>query len=99
MNVPTITLQQLGGNRFLAMTGAKCSGQDNTLICKLPRRRIVSIELAPSDTYTVRYGRLATMAQVFEGKPAVEWLDEADDVYCDALRAVFTRMTGLETSL
>ena len=38
MNIPNVILQQLGGNKFLAMTGAKnLVGDGNTLRMTLPR--------------------------------------------------------------
>lgn len=92
-------LAQLGGNRFLAMTGAKCSADTKTLIVKLPRSKVVTITLDDSDTYTVKTGRLASMKEVFSGKPAVVWKNEESFIYADQLQAIFTAHTGLATHL
>jgi hypothetical protein len=97
--VAQTTLQQLGGNRFIIMTGAQCVADANSLIVKLPRSLIVTVELTGDDLYTVRTGRRSSLKQVFEGKPAVTWKREAVGVYADKLQATFTEHTGLHTHL
>lgn len=99
MTTAQTILQQLGGNRFVAMTGAQCSGEGNRLIVKLPRSLVVTVDLTDDDLYTVRTGKRATMSQIFNGKPAVTWKSEAVSIYCDQLAATFTEQTGLATSL
>lgn len=99
MAVAHTILEQLGGGRFLVMTGAKnLVGSDNSLSMRLnsvnydgKRVNVLRITLDPSDTYTVtasylRARKLMTVAEV-------------SDVYVDTLRDVFTRLTGLHTSL
>ena len=109
LQVAQTILQQLGGQRFLVMTGAKnLIGSADSLSLRInsvnydgKRVNVVRITLDPSDTvritrdpsdtYTVtasylRAGKLKTVATV-------------RDVYNDALQAVFTRVTGLHTSL
>jgi hypothetical protein len=96
LTVATIILQQLGGNRFRAMTGAKdFVGGATSLSFRLPKanRGIngVYINLEPSDTYKIEFVRVRN----FERKV----VETCDDVYCDSLQDVFTRVTGLHTRL
>jgi hypothetical protein len=99
LHVAQTILQQLGGQRFLVMTGAKnLIGSADSLTLRInsvnydgKRVNVVKVTLDPLDTYTVtasylRAGKLKTVATV-------------SDVYNDALQAVFTRVTGLHTSL
>src|SRR5207248_1942908 len=94
-------LEQLGGQRFIAMTGAKnFLGDSNALGFKLPagiaRDGInhVRITLDPSDTYTVVFTKLGRAPGY-----AVTVIAEVENVHDDSLRAVFTRYTGLDTSM
>jgi hypothetical protein len=91
-------LNQLGGNKFRAMTGAySFASSDNTLSFRLPakttKNRIsgVIIKLEPSDTYTITF--LAMRG--FE----VITVKECKDVYADMLTDVFETVTGLLTLL
>ena len=99
-------LAQLGGHRFIAMTGATSfsHGQFKDgagLSFRLPKTpkgawtgaRIV---LLPSDTYSVTFLKLAGSFKKGDMR-MIE--DEHDGIYADSLREVFTRATGLETSL
>lgn len=99
MSAATLTvaneiLAQLGGNRFLAMTGARnLTGSADTLSFKLPTRGInyVSIKLEATDVYTVTFGKLRgtnySVACVHSG------------IYADMLQGLFTRVTGVATHL
>ena len=94
-------LAQLGGRRFLAMTGAESfASSADTLSFRLPSRltprriRGVRIRLDASDTYTVTFLRMGTKPDF---TPAI--VAECSDVYAENLREVFTRETGLDTSL
>jgi hypothetical protein len=99
MQVANTILSQLGGNRFLAMTGARdLMGSENSLTMRLPRGAKsgithIRVTLDPSDTYTVK-------AMKFN-KRALQMTDIAtqDDVYADNLRDIFEAMTGLYTRL
>ena len=91
-------LEQLGGRKFIAMTGAKNLMSDpDALQFQLPRGakggiNNVSIKLMPDDTYTATFhkiGRNYVITKVAEYK----------DVHADALRGVFEEATGLYTSL
>ena len=88
-------LQQLGGRRFRMMTGARnfvgAQHADGLgfLRFRLPNPRcFIQVTLAANDTYTVI--RLKMNGQV---------KSECETVYAENLRAVFTGMTGLQTSL
>lgn len=101
MTVANTILAQLGGNRFVAMTGAKSfSGGADCLTFRLPRTmtknriQAMRITLDASDTYTV-----TALAQKSAPTHEVYTVDEASMVYCDMLREVFENMTGLRTSL
>ena len=99
MTVAETILQQLGGHRFRAMTGAHSFTSDrDTLVFKIPRAKsgikAVRITLDPSDTYTVTFFKQAR-APSFK----VTVVKEIDGVYADQLRDVFTEATGLYTSL
>lgn len=90
-------LQQLGGGRFVAMTGARgFVGGEYSLAFVLPRfagLRInrVRITLMANDTYVVQFLRVT--------KSKCESIATHTDVYAESLRDVFTRATGLATSL
>lgn len=93
-------LAQLGGRRFLAMTGARnCVGSDTDLAFRLPGTpgfvkrgiNVVRITLTWRDTYTVVFSRLfrGTLTEVIT----------LEEVYAEDLQAAFTRETGLDTHL
>ena len=91
-------LRQLGGNRFVAMTGAKnfILGQD-ALRFDLPAGvtkegiNVVVITLTPADEYRVAFFRKHGFS--------VKLISAANGVYCDNLCDVFTDHTGILTSL
>ena len=91
-------LSQLGGNRFIAMTGAKnCSDIGNGLAFQLPasltksRINAVKIILDPSDTYTVSFMRFTNTN--------IKTISQHQDIYCDQLVELFEQQTGLYTHL
>jgi hypothetical protein len=99
--IASTTLAQLGGQRFITMTGASSfsSGDDGTLSFRLPPEtprgiRGIQIKLDWTDTYTIIALRM---------KPGPEYgaeeVERATDVYNDNLQEVFTRITGLYTRL
>lgn len=96
LTVANTILEQLGGRRFLAMTGAKdLLGDTDSLWLRLPRTakgiNKIRIKLEPSDTYTVigyRYRNLELTE-----------IAKVSDVYCEALQRTFTSITGLDTHL
>lgn len=92
-------LAQLGGNKFLAMTGAKnlVYGPD-MLQFDLPRGARMGISrvrviLEPSDLYRIEF------YQVRRKGLDTRMVHELAGIYADQLRELFTKYTGLETSL
>jgi hypothetical protein len=94
MTIAQTILDQLGGQRFRVMTGARdFVNTGKGLQFRLPRIasngiRYVRVELTPADLYTVTFinARLQTVLT-------------REGVYADKLREVFTDATGLDTSL
>jgi hypothetical protein len=91
-------LNQLGGKRFLVMTGAKLllahpSGLSFHLPSNFAEKGInrVRIELTAQDLYDVTFSRCRGLKSFYEHK--------VEGLYCDQLRSVFTETTGLELSL
>jgi hypothetical protein len=91
-------LRQLGGNRFIAMTGARyVVAGPNQLSFKLPnglaRDRIsyVVIELRPDDTYYVRYGYIRKLSFIVRSSDMF--------VHAEDLARRFSAVTGLDTHL
>lgn len=96
-------LAQLGGNRFVAMTGASSFSSWHAtgnirggLTFRIPqtnkiRARSVQIYLMDTDTYRVQFATMKKYDFVI--------LATHDDVYADNLRTIFESVTGLYTSL
>lgn len=100
MNVAETILSQLGGNKFVAMTGAKdfFGGASLTLTFSLSSRmtrnkcnRVIITLLQGSDTYKVQFCKLSK----FELKTITTLVG----VHCSELQQIFTQETGLVTSL
>lgn len=97
-------LQQLGGNRFRAMTGAKdFMALESGLAFRIPGQGVakdginkVQVVLDPSDTYTVKAFRIWKRRR---GPIYPKLIGEHSGVYNVNLAAVFTDLTGLETHL
>ncbi len=96
-SVASTILAQLGGNKFLAMTGASnLLDLGNGLQFKIGRgardgithARIV---LRADDTYDVEFHRVRGVSVWAKG--------EKNGVYADQLRAVFTDRTGFDCTL
>ena len=101
-NVATTILSQLGGARRLGiMIGAHSFTADkNALIFKFKatnkiRATACKVTLDPSDTYSVKFYRIATR----KGITKVETVAEASEVYCDKLKSTVASMTGLFLSM
>ena len=95
-----IILAQLGGNKFVAMTGAKNFVKDGDTMLQFDIGRgatnkatKVRIELTYTDTYTVSFHRWNA------AKMDLRWISTHTGVYADDLRTLFTRETGMVTSL
>lgn len=100
MEVSNEILNQLGGRRFLVMTGAKnLIGDKNYLSMHLPtnkaKAKYLKIELTSADDYTMTFQTKKTVA----GKLTFPVVEVCEGVYCDNLQEVFTSITGLYTSL
>lgn len=101
-------LKQLGGNKFLAMTGAKnLTCDNNSLNMKLSKNmskaNYLKITLNSLDTYDIRFynvtdGRMNM--KTFESSPIKNKdIKVLNGVYCDQLQEIFTEVTGMYTSL
>lgn len=97
-------LEQLGGRKFIAMTGARnFVGGESSLAFRLPGGggfckkgiNVVQITLTPDDTYTMTFQRRNHV------KGVLTWTDIAQHhgVYFDMLQSMFTSETGLATQL
>jgi hypothetical protein len=94
-------LNQLGGRKFLAMTGTKnlvyCAKENNYLLMKLTRNmagaQYLKITLTIFDTY------IMTFSKINNKTGEVKTVKEIKNVYCDELQTRFTEVTGLRTSL
>jgi hypothetical protein len=98
LQVAGTILAQLGGRRFIAMTGAHSfSSSAEALSLRIPPAKEgiigVVITLTPADVYQVKF---------FARRPfpeCVRLVETCDDIYEDALQDCFTRVTGLATHL
>lgn len=98
MKTATTILQQLGGNKFIAMTGSKnFAGSEDALCMHLTKNKAkakyLRIELNANDTYTMIFRKAITKDHTF---PIVARIE---GVYCDMLQPIFTQVTGLDTHL
>jgi len=89
--------QQLGANRFAAMTGSKnFVAGDDYLMFSIPRNASVfnkvRITLTPDDLYKVDFMKVSRMGEISKSKAY-------DGLYADQLRDFFTSVTGMQTSL
>lgn len=108
MNVANTILEQLGGNRFLAMTGANHLVADGSALrMTLPKNASKAnrlyITLDGDDTYTMRFfrftaGRLNKKTFEWAGDKIQE-VKQVSGVYCDMLQEIFTATTGMVTHL
>lgn len=91
-------LDQLGGNKFVAMTGAKNLMSDTNALCfRLPSHfakdgiNYIKISLESTDTYCIEAGTV-------QGRNYTKQ-SETEMVPVENLRQVFTGLTGLDCSL
>jgi hypothetical protein len=95
-----ILLDQLGGNKFVAMTGAKgFTVSDFGLTFKIGRNNkgvnAVRINLNWMDLYDMEFMTIRRK----DGIPEITKLIPVNSVYFDQLQDVFTAETGLYTHL
>lgn len=94
MEIAKTILTQLGGNKFIAMTGAKNFGilsGGQGIGFSIPRHNKVKylrIKLNSLDTYDIEF--LNTKVEVIK---------TYNGIYNDQLQSIFTQETGLYTSL
>lgn len=102
--IASTILEQLGGGRFIAMTGAKeFIAIDSGLQFKLPQKphytrdgiNTIIIKLAASDTY--EFSALKTITR--KGVSGMKSLFQCSGLYFDQLESTFTEATGLDTHL
>lgn len=91
-----VLLQQLGGNKFIAMTGAKNFVKDtNSLSFRITNAKYginyVKITLNSMDTYDMEFGRI--------DKSEYRVISYIEGIYNDNLQETFTENTGLDTHL
>lgn len=105
-------LNQLGGNRFIVMTGAKnLVYDDNSLRFRIgknaSRANMVRITLNGLDLYDMEFIRYTPGKLIVNHKTLTvttreektEVIKVFKDVYCDMLQELFTDVTGLYTRL
>ena len=97
LTVAKTILEQLGGNKFRMMTGAKnLAGDENSLSMRIGRNssnsNYLKITLNSMDTYDMKFCKLT---RKFEEKSVTEY----NNIYNDMLTDQFTAHTGMYTSL
>ena len=97
MSVAKTILEQLGGNKFRMMTGAKnFVGYENCVSMKIGRNssnsNYLKITLNMMDLYDMEFCKLTRMG---EKKSVTEY----NNIYNDMLTDQFTAHTGMYTSL
>jgi len=95
-------LNQLGGNKFIAMTGAKqLTAHEHGLSFRIGRNATatnhVAIALDADDTYSIMFSKISISRKTYEVKQKT--IKAAGGVYCDQLQEIFTSVTGMYTSL
>ena len=95
---PNTLLQQLGGNKFMVMTGAKnlmVDKKEKSLHMRIGKNskgiNHVKITYMPDDTYKMDFGRIRKMDY--------KVVRSVTGVYAEALQDLFTEVTGMYTSL
>jgi hypothetical protein len=98
MTVATTIIDQLGGNRFIAMTGAnRFYAFPDGVSFRIPTRSAknginsVMITLTPDDLYDVEFGTVRAMKYTVKSAHK--------GIYFDMLQELFTAETGLYTHL
>ncbi len=94
--IATTIINQLGGNKFRAMTGANnFVATKSGVQFKFKGSRKVNccvITLDPSDTYTVEFWKIKRNCDF-------DMIESSDMIYADMLPRIFESETGLRTSL
>ena len=96
--VAVTILDQLGGNRFIAMTGARnFLGGERELQFRIPLAlphgiNAVRVRLTSADLYDISFYRTGPGLRL-------RTIREDEGIYYDQLQEVFTAATGLSTQL
>ena len=103
-------LNQLGGNRFIAMTGAKNflatgDGLRFSIGRNASKANRVEIKLNGLDLYDIEFTKHRPFSiKIDHKKGEVKTIEEQtttirkfEDIYCDQLQELFTEVTGLYT--
>jgi hypothetical protein len=99
-SIAVTILKQLGGNKFITITGAKnLLSHGSALSFKLPSTphyvkdgiNYVKISLNVMDTYDIEFGKIRGHSYKI--------ITTTENVYCDDLQRIFTETTGLNTRL
>jgi len=96
MSVAKEILNQLGGNKFIAMIGAKnIAGDAHSLSFRIGKNssgiNYVKITLNAMDTYDIEFGKiLGTEYKVVKA---------VNDIYNNQLQEIFKKYTGMDTHL
>ena len=96
LTVAKTILTQLGGNKFVAMTGAKnLAGDENSLSMRIGRNssnsNYMKITLNSMDMYDIRFSRVVKYQE--------KNIKEYNNVFDDMLTKIFTSHTGMYTRL
>ena len=94
MTIAETIAEQLGGRRFVAMTGAIFFSQDggDTLLVRFKgskKANILEVKLNGKDLYDMTFRKMRGTK--------LSLVETHDDIYCDQLESVFVRTTVLYT--
>lgn len=98
MEVYQIILEQLGGHKFIAMTGANLMYGDNYLTAKIKgckKYNHVEIKLNSKDLYDIRFFKMGNVRTMF----AISNEKQFSDVYASDMKKLIESETGLYLSL
>lgn len=108
LTVAKTILEQLGGNKFIVMTGSKnFIGDNKSLTMSLARNASsanrLKITLTSMDDYNMEFyrftgSRFNSKTMTFS-EPKHKTIKEYKGVFCDQLQELFTEVTGMYTRL
>jgi hypothetical protein len=108
MEIARTILNQLGGNKFLVMTGAKnLMALDNGLKMTLPKNMSkanrLEIKVNGMDLYDIRFYHFTEPKVDFKTmeyhEAKTKEIQSFKDIYCDQLQEIFESATGMYTKL
>lgn len=108
--IASTILQQIGGGRFVVMTGSKDmiaidGGLRMSLARNASKANRLEITLTGMDTYNMKFYRFTPWRFSTRGGKFTEYpekittVKEYNGVYCDQLQELFTNVTGMYTRL